>query len=129
MDAFTLLETRVASLERALRRSRSVAALLALALVLIAAGAFLPQDRSQVPPEARRRLDASAQSQLATQLQSAPTAQAQELLRTPGLVLTSELGVEIIVLRAGADQSLIVEAPDGREIIRLGGEAARRIGH
>ena len=129
MDAITLLETRVAALERSLGRSRFVAAMFGLAFFVFAAGAFLPQDRGQVPSLARRLLDARAQSQPSTPLQTAPTAQAQELLRAPGIVLTDAADIEMIVLRAGSDGSLIVETPNGAEIMRLGGEPARHIGH
>jgi len=114
VDPIKLLEKRLASLERSLRRSRRVSAALGLGCVVAVAAALVPQVPA-APTAAERQAD--------------PAEQTQELLRTQGLVLTNELDVEMIVLRAGTDGSLVVQTPDGGEIVRLGGPAARRIGH
>ena len=102
MDAQTSLEARVDSLERSLRRSRRAVAALGLAVLIAVASAFA---------------------------QATPTEQAQEQVATQRLALTDEMGGALVVRRGGTDGSLVVATPDGREVVRLGGPAARRIGH
>ena len=48
VDSLPPLESRVASLETSLRRSRLVASTLALALLLVVAAAFVPQAQEEV---------------------------------------------------------------------------------
>jgi hypothetical protein len=92
----------VVCLERSLRRSRWLTAALGLGCLVVAAAAFAPQ---------------------------AQEAQTPEQLTTQRLVLTNAQSVPAVVLVAGPDASLIVQTPEGAEVIRLGGPAARRVGH
>ena len=121
MDPKTSLEARVDSLERSLRRSRVMAAALGLTALIVVTGAFAQQPSPS--------LEAQMEERLATRLQTLLTEQAQEQLATQRLALTDEMGGELVVLRGGTDGSLVVATPDGREVVRLGGPAARRIGH
>ncbi len=96
MDSMTQLEARVRTLETSLRRSRLLAFVLGLAVVLITSVALVP--RTQVVVSAER------------------------------LVLTNGPDSSSVVLLAGPESSLVIETPAGEEVLRLGGQAGRRIG-
>jgi hypothetical protein len=100
------LETRIASLERANRRTRLLASALAAGLLLVATAAFTPRARALLE-----------------------SVQAQEEVATQRLVLQDAAGEPAIVLLAGPESSLVVVTPDGSEVVRLGGPPARPIGH
>jgi len=102
MDTPNAFEGRIASLERSLRRARLTALFLGIGAVVVAAAALTP-DAQEVP--------------------------IPEQVVTQKLALTNELGAEQVVLMAGTDGSLVVLTPAGQEIMRLGGDPARRIGH
>jgi hypothetical protein len=55
--------------------------------------------------------------------------QTQEEVVTQRLVLTDAADSAVVVLVAGPESSLVVQTPAGTEVVRLGGPAARRIGH
>ena len=55
--------------------------------------------------------------------------QAQEEVVTQRLVLTDAADSAVVVLVAGPESSLVVQTPEGAEVIRIGGPALRRIGH
>lgn len=116
-----VLEARVASLERSLRKARLAAAILALGAVVVAAAAFAQQPAPS--------LEAQLEERLSTRLDSLVQEQTQERVATQRLALTDGVGLEFVVLAGGADGSLLVLTPSGQELMRLGGSAARRIGH
>jgi multidrug efflux pump subunit AcrB len=125
MDPSTSLEVRVATLERSLRRSRLVTTVLGLGAMIVVAAAFMQQPVPFLEAQLEERLTARLQADLAARLQE----QAQEQLATQRLALTDAVGVELVALAAGSDGSLLVLTPDDREVVRLGGPPARRIGH
>ena len=100
MDSMTQLETRVRRLETSLHRSRLLAFMLGLVVVLIAGAAQVPDAQ-----------------------------EAQEVVTTERLVLTNEPDSAAVVLVAGPQSSLVIQTPAGEEVLRLGGPAARRIRH
>ena len=107
MDSMATLEARVHRLESSLRRSHRVALLLGLALTLITAAAMVPQ----------------ATDRVTGQLLS----QAQEQVTTRRIVLTNGAADPSgVVLVAGPQSSLVIQKPDGEEVLRLGGPAGRR---
>jgi hypothetical protein len=121
MHPSTSLEARVATLERSLRRSRLTTTALGLGAMIVVAAAFMQQPLPSLEAQLEERLTARLQADLAARL--------QEQLATRRLALTNELNVELVVLQGGTDGSLLVLTPDGREVVRLGGPPARRIGH
>ncbi len=95
MDSMTQLEGRVRTLETSLRRSRLLAFMLGLAVVLITGAAQVPE--------------------------------AQDVVTTERLVLTSGPDSSSVVLVAGPESSLVIETPAGEEVLRLGGAVLRPI--
>jgi len=55
--------------------------------------------------------------------------QAQDVVTTRRLVLTDATDSAAVVLLAGPEASVIIQTPSGEEVLRLGGAAARRVGH
>jgi hypothetical protein len=55
--------------------------------------------------------------------------QAQDVVTTRRLVLTNATDSAAVVLLAGPGASVIIQTPSGEEVLRLGGPAARRVGH
>ncbi len=101
MDPTTQLEARVRLLETSLSRSRLLAFVLGLVVVLIAGAAQVPDAQ-----------------------------EAQEVVTTERLVLTNGPdSAAAVVLVAGPESSLVIQTPAGEEVLRLGGPAGRRIGH
>ncbi len=98
MDSMTQLEARVRTLETSVRRSRLLAFVLGLVVVLIAGAAQVPDAQ-----------------------------EAQEVVTTERLVLTNGPDSASVVLVAGPESSLVIETPAGEEVLRLGGPAARPI--
>jgi len=58
---------------------------------------------------------------------AAQVPEAQEVVTTERLVLTNGPDASSVVLVAGPESSLVIETPDGEEVLRLGGPAARGI--
>ncbi len=98
MDSMTQLEARVRTLESSVRRSRLVAFVLGLAVVLIVGAAQVPDAQ-----------------------------EAQVVVTTERLVLTNGPDSSSVVLVAGPESSLVIETPAGEEVMRIGGSAGRRI--
>ncbi len=98
MDSTTQLEGRVRTLEASVRRSRLLTFMLGLAVVLIVGAAQVPEAQ-----------------------------EAQEVVTTERLVLTNGPDSSSVVLVAGPESSLVIETPDGEEVLRLGGRGIRRI--
>ncbi len=98
MDSMTQLEARVSTLETSLSRSRRLAFMLGLAVVLIVSAAQVPEAQ-----------------------------EAQEVVTTERLVLTNEPDSTAVVLLAGPESSLVIETPAGEEVMRIGGSDLRRI--
>jgi hypothetical protein len=97
MDSTSSLEGRVVALETSLRRTRLLAVVLGLSVLMILVPAFVPQ--------------------------------AQDVVTTRRLVLTDATDSAAVVLLAGPEASVIIQTPSGDEVLRLGGAAARRVGH
>ena len=98
MDPISRLEARIHSLENSRDRSRLVALALALVLALLVGAAWVPQEPSE--------------------------------LTTPRLVLKGSGATPYdtdVVLVAGREGALVVQAPNGREVARIGGPAARQV--
>ena len=100
MDSMTQLEARVRTLETSLHRSRLLAFTLGLAVVFIVGAVQVPEAQ-----------------------------EVQAVVTTERLVLTNGPDSAPVVLVAGPESSLVIETPDGEEVLRLGGPAARRITH
>ena len=98
MDSITQLEVRVRTLEASLHRSRLLAFMLGLAVVLIVGAAQVPEAQ-----------------------------EAQEVVTTERLVLINGPDSSSVVLLAGPESSLVIETPAGEEVMRIGGSAGRRI--
>jgi hypothetical protein len=98
MDPMTQLEARVRTLETSLSRSRLLAFMLGLLVVLIVGAAQVPEAQ-----------------------------EAQEVVTTERLVLTNGPDSTSVVLVAGQESSLVIETPAGVEVMRIGGSAVREI--
>ncbi len=116
MDSMTQLEGRVRTLETSLRRSRLLAFMLGLAVVLITGVYYLPEASDD---------DGRAASTVGTVM----VPQAQDVVTTERLVLTKGSDESSVVLVAGPESSLVIQTPAGEEVLRLGGPAGRRIRH
>ena len=110
MDSMTQLEARVRTLETSVRRSRLLAFLLGLAVVLITAVLYFDLDEGGDP-------DAP--------FGETGVAIGQEVVTTERLVLAD--GLDAVVLVPGPESSLVIETPAGEEVLRLGGSPVRQI--
>ena len=98
MDSMTQLEARVRTLETSLHRSRLLAFMLGLAVVLIVGAAQVPEAQ-----------------------------EAQDVVTTERLVLINGPDSSSVVLVAGPESSLVIETLAGEKVLRLGGPAVRQI--
>lgn len=98
MDSMTQLEARVRTLETSLHRSRLLAFMLGLAVVLIVGAAQVPEAQ-----------------------------EAQDVVTTERLVLINGPDSSSVVLVAGSELSLVIETLAGEKVLRLGGPAGRQI--
>ena len=98
MDSMTQLEARVRTLETSLHRSRLLAFMLGLAVVLIVGAAQVPEAQ-----------------------------EAQDVVTTERLVLINGPDSSSVVLVAGPELSLVIETLAGEKVLRLGGPAGRQI--
>ena len=86
-------------------------------------------DRLEQTVRRSRTLSAVLGSIVAILVLSAMLPQERDELKGNRLVLTDGEGEPSVVLVAGPQSSLLIETPEGREVLRLGGPAVRRIGH
>jgi hypothetical protein len=86
-------------------------------------------DRLEHTVRRSRTLSAILGSVVAILVLGAMLPQETDELKGTRLVLTDADGEPSVVLLAGPESSLLVETPEGREVLRLGGPAVRRIGH
>ena len=98
MDSMTQLEARVRTLETSLHRSRLLAFMLGLAVVLIVGAAQVPEAQ-----------------------------EAQDVVTTERLLLINGPDSSSVVLVAGPESSLVIETLAGEKVLRLGGPAGRQI--
>ena len=98
MASMTQLEARVRTLETSLHRSRLLAFMLGLAVVIIVGAAQVPEAQ-----------------------------EAQDVVTTERLVLINGPDSSSVVLVAGPESSLVIETLAGEKVLRLGGPAGRQI--